>query len=153
MIKFFDNEEFAAKIAELAKTADQKALVVWSTDCAERVLKNYERYYGNNNAKMAILAGRKWLSREVSIIEARKAAFAAHSAARIAAYPEACFAARSAGQAVSTVHVSSHALHAATYAAKSVFFASPNEFAAENVAEERRWQYAHLTELLKRSDE
>lgn len=152
MKKFFDNQQLSEKISEIIKNATQKTLVVWAAECAERVLKNYERFHGNNNAKVAILAARKWLSREISMAEARKAAFAAHSSVKISTQPEACSAARSAGQAASTVHAAGHAIHAATYAAKSVFYASSDEEAANNVASERNWQYERLLELIKEQE-
>lgn len=152
MKKFLDNQQVAEKITSAAKDASQKTLVIWATDCAERVLKNYEKYHGNNSAKVAILAGRKWLSREISMAEARKAAFAAHCSVKISNYPEACSAARSAGQAASTVHAAGHAVHAATYAAKSIFFASSDEEFAENVTAERNWQYERLLALIKEQE-
>jgi hypothetical protein len=153
MKKFLDNQQLAEKIAETAKNASKKTLVLWATDCAERVLPNFERFYGSNNPKMAILAGRKWLSREIPEAEARKAAFAAYCTVKISKHPEACNAARSASQAASSAHSSSHALQAATYATKSVFYASTDEEdAAENVKAERLWQYELLTELIKRQE-
>lgn len=152
MKKFFDNQQIVDKIISEVKNASHKTLVTWATDCAERVLKNYERYHGNNSAKVAIFAARKWLSREISVIEARKAALAAHCSVKISNYPEACSAARSAGQAASTVHAAGHAIHAATYAAKSVFFASSDQEAENNVTAERTWQYERLCELIKEQE-
>ncbi|WP_047154100.1 putative immunity protein [Aneurinibacillus tyrosinisolvens] len=54
-------------------------------------------------------------------------------------------AARSAGQSVATAHVFEHAIHASTYAVKSVAYAT--NFDAIPIANERTWQYQHLSDL------
>jgi hypothetical protein len=72
--------------------------------------------------RKAIEAGRKWASGEMTMMDARKAAFAAHAAARNAKSlfkPKAEAAARSAGHAAATAHVLTHAPHACSYALKA----------------------------------
>ena len=66
--------------------------------------------------------------------DARKAAFAAHAAARAANDQPACFVARAAGHAAATAHVADHAQHAAAYALKAV----------TDVDAEREWQRQQL---------
>ena len=115
---------------------NQRAVVRFACDCAERACK---RATADQRAYAAILAGRSWADGLISVSEARKAAFEAHTAARQAGVPSAQFAIRSAGHAAATAHVITHAVAAADYAAKS----------AQDALEERAWQYAHLTSLLQ----
>ncbi|MBO1579262.1 putative immunity protein [Bacillus sp. XF8] len=56
-------------------------------------------------------------------------------------------AARAAGQAVAAAHVFGHAIHASTYAAKAVEYAT--NFDTDAVAHERNWQHEHLLDLFK----
>ncbi|MED4728622.1 hypothetical protein P9597_10780 [Aneurinibacillus migulanus] len=51
------------------------------------------------------------------------------------------------GQAVATTHMFGHAIHASTYAVKSVAYAT--NFDAIAVANQRTWQYQHLLDLWK----
>lgn len=76
------------------------------------------------------------------MVQARKAAFASHEAARHAIGPEAVAAARSAGHAAATAHVATHAPHAAAYALKALASESETEV-------ERAWQYNILPEHLR----
>lgn len=115
---------------------NQRAVVRFACDCAERACKHAT---ADQRAYAAILAARGWADGLVSVSDARKAAFEAHAAARQTDLPSAQFAIRSAGHAAATVHVITHAVAAADYAAKS----------AQDTLEERAWQYTHLTSLLQ----
>jgi hypothetical protein len=136
-------------IAELVSKSDHKILAIWATDCAERVLPYFEEKYAEDNRpQKAIEAGRAWVRGELKMTEARKAAFAAHAAARDAYQDaEACSAARAAGHASATAHVASHAVYAATYAATAVRDATDTAEADAATAKEREWQYQHLLGL------
>jgi len=99
---------------------DQKALALWAADCAERVLPYFEKKYPKDyRPRKAIEAARKWAKGKITVGEARKAALAAHAAARSVSQISARAAARSAGHAAATAHVASHASHAAEYAVKA----------------------------------
>ena len=130
-------------IISLSKKQDQKTLVTWACDCAEHVLPYFqEKYPEDNRPKKAIEAGHAWVRGEIKVGEARKAAFATHTAARNASQDnesEACFVARSAGHAVATVHVVGHAIHAVAYAVK----------ATSDKVKEQKWQYKRLLSLVK----
>ena len=100
--------------------SEHEYLVLWAADCAEQVLHFFEENYPNDDRpRKAIEAGRAWANGEITVSEARNAAFAAHAAARAADQLAARAAARAAGHAAATAHVSTHARHAAAYAAKS----------------------------------
>ena len=72
--------------------------------------------------------------------EARKLAFASHSAARKTGQDPVSLIARAAGHAVAAAHVSGHAFHAATYAVRAI----ENIFGSEAANREREWQYDQL---------
>jgi len=120
---------------------DHGSLVLWATDCAEHVLPYFEKEYPEDGRpRKAIKAGRAWVRDEITMGEARAAAFAAHAAARDADHAAARAAARAAGHAAATAHVASHAPHAADYAVTAA--------EAANVTEECERQYRHLPEHL-----
>ena len=87
--------------------------------------------------RAAIAAARDWVDGKIKMTDARKAAFAAHAAARETDNHAACFAARAAGHAAATAHVADHAKHAAAYALKAV----------SNIDAERQWQREQLISL------
>lgn len=109
----------------------------WASDCAERVLPVFraERPADDRPAR-AIEAARSWARGELSVGEAREAAFAAHAAAREAKDMRTKAAARAAGHAAATAHVATHASHAATYALVAV--------GAARADAERAWQQKRL---------
>lgn len=135
-------------IEELVSKGDHKTLAIWATDCAERALPYFEEKYSEDNRpREAIAAGRAWVLGKLEMVEARKAAFAAHAAARdVKQDKKACSAARACGHAAATAHVPSHATYAAIYAATAFRDATSS---TGIVIKEREWQYKHLLELKK----
>ena len=80
----------------------------------------------------------------------RGASLGAHAAARAAKENDAaCFAARSAGQAVAAAHVAQHAFGGALYALKAIAAAYPAKAEAK-VAKEWNWQSRRLPKRLRR---
>ncbi len=148
-IKFVDTK-VSKSIAELVSKQDHKILVLWASDCAEHVLTYFEEIYPKDKRpRKAIEAGRAWVRSEITISEARSAAFASHAAARETNQAAACAAARAAGHSAATAHVVGHAVHAATYAAKAITYAAEPSVAKTNTSKERNWQYQHLLDLEK----
>ncbi len=124
------------KIIEIAGKIDHKTLAVWAIDCAEHVLSFFEeKYPKDDRPRNAIEVGRAWVRDEISVGEARSAAFAAHAAARDVDEGVTRAVARSAAHAVATAHVAGHAVHA-----------------AKAIAKERLWQYKHLLDLVKKNN-
>ena len=138
-------------IQDLIIKTDHLTLATWATDCAEHVLPYFEKTFSDDKRpRDAIEAGRAWVRGETKMTDARKAAFAAHAAARAASsIPEACSAARAAGHAAATAHVASHAIYAANYAALSVHNAADSN-ADTAATRERDWQHQHLLKLIER---
>jgi hypothetical protein len=109
---------------------DQRSSVLWAAGCAEHVLPHFEeKYPKDNRPRKAIEAGRAWARGEITMSEARAAAFATHAAARAAG----------------------HAAHVANYAVKAVSFASAAVLTdlATAIAGERDWQHRRLPKHLR----
>lgn len=130
---------------------DQRALAIWAADCAKRVLPFFEKAYPEDNRpRKAIEVCRRWVRTGVfAMKDIRGASLAAHAAARtVKENDAACFAARAAGQAVATAHVTQHALGGAYYALKAVGAADVAN-AEIKIAKEFKWQSRHLPEHLR----
>lgn len=129
--------------------ADHRLLAVWAVDCAEHILHFFENVYpADFRPREAIDQARAWSRGEITMGQARKAAFAAHAAAREAmgASKE---AARAAGHAVAVAHMADHELGAAAYAIRAARAAvGPcGEYHAGK--EECRWQRAQLPDAIR----
>jgi len=141
-----DDEE----LLNLVNTTDHATLAVWAIDCAERVLPYFEeKYPEDRRPRHALETLREWVTTGVvKMAIIRKVSLDAHAAAReVGEDSPARSAARAAGQAVATAHVSRHAYGAAVYAQQAVFRASDPPKADAAAAKEREWQYLHLREL------
>jgi hypothetical protein len=131
--------------------ADQRLLAVWAAACAERVLPLFEAVCPDDKRpREAIAACRIWVRTGVfSMKVIRAASLGAHAAARgVIENDAACFAARAAGQAVGTAHVTQHAYGGALYALKAIAAADPSRAEAK-VAREHAWQSRRLPEHLR----
>jgi hypothetical protein len=107
---------------------EQRSLAACAADSAARVLPLFEEAFpGDDRPRRAIRACRAWIrTGEFKMSEIRAASLDAHAAARAAVDNEpAALAARAAGQAVATAHVSQHAFGAAYYALKAIAAADP----------------------------
>ena len=127
---------------------DQRLLAIWAADCAERVLPYFENAYPNDNRpRKAIAKCREWVRTGIfRMADIRKASLDAHAAAREAKRNNAaCFAARSAGQAVATAHVAQHAFGPAYYSLKIVAEANSQN----KLTEEHNWLSSHLPKNLR----
>jgi hypothetical protein len=137
-------------IAELVGKTGHKTLGVWACDCAERALPYFEnKYPQDNRPRLAIEAGRAWVKTGVfRMADVRKIALAAHAAAREVKDDNAArSAARSAGHALATAHVPTHAGAAAIYAATALRDAVEPAHAELATNKEREWQLHHLLNL------
>ena len=136
-----------AKHAKQFDDQEHRLLTVWASDCAEHVLPYFEETYPEDNRpRKAIEAARAWERGDLPMVDARKAAFASHAAARAANNAAAQAAARAAGHAAATAHVADHARHAAAYAIKA---ATTSAITSNIATAESDWQYQHLPERLR----
>ncbi|MBZ0277264.1 MAG: hypothetical protein K8I60_14040 [Anaerolineae bacterium] len=119
-------------------------LALWAADCAQHVLHFFEQVQpGDDRPYQAIEQARAWTRDEVSMTQARMAAFATHAAAR-EVIGSAREAARAAGQAVAVAHMADHELGAAAYAIRAARAAAPENERAAAGRLECQWQRAHL---------
>ena len=124
--------------------ADHHLLAVWAAACAEHVLHFFEGAHpADQRPRLAIEQARAWARGEITMTQARTAAYAAHAAAREASGP-AREAARAAGHAVSVAHMADHELGAAAYAIRAVRAAAGPDDRDEVGRAECRWQRAQL---------
>lgn len=100
---------------------EHKRLARQAARCAEKVLSLFtQERPDDSRPKAAIEAARNWAAGELSVADARKAAFAAHAAVRECSIPAASAAARCAGHAAATAHVWTHAAVAEAYMKKAI---------------------------------
>jgi len=124
--------------------ADHRLLAVWAADCAQHVLHFFEQTQpSDDRPRRAIEQARAWARGEITMTQARTAAFAAHAAAR-EAFGAAKEAARAAGHAVAVAHVAAHELGAAAYAIRAARAATPEDEQEEAGRLECQWQRTQL---------
>jgi len=124
--------------------ADHRLLAVWAATCAEHVLRFFEQVHPDDERpRRAIVLARAWARGEITMTQARTAAFAAHAAAREAS-GAAKEAARAAGHAVAVAHMADHELGAAAYAIRAVRAAADQEERDDAGLMECRWQRDQL---------
>ncbi|MDQ2786784.1 MAG: hypothetical protein M3Y58_17480 [Chloroflexota bacterium] len=133
-------------VALVSKT-DHKTVALWAIDCAERVMPYFEeKSPQDHRPRLAIETLKTWIDTgafKMAII--RKASLDAHAAARaVGEDSPARSAARAAGQAVATAHVSRHSYGSASYAQQAIY---RDTNAMDAVERERNWQYQHLLAL------
>lgn len=126
------------------ENSDHRLLAVWAADCALHVLHFFELPHpGDERPRRAIGQARAWSRGEITMTDARSAAFAAHDAAREAS-GAAREAARAAGHAVAVAHMADHELGAAAYAIRAVRAAADPDDRDEAGRAECRWQHEQL---------
>jgi hypothetical protein len=124
--------------------ADHRLLAIWAADCAQHVLRFFEQAQpGDDRPRLAIEQAHAWVRGEITMTQARKAAFAANAAAREVS-GAAKEAAHAAGQAVAVAHVAAHELGAAAYAIRAVRAAAPENEREDAGRLECQWQRAQL---------
>ncbi len=120
-------EPFTERIDHQVFKPDQRLLAIWAAECSERVLGYFEEKYPDDRPRRAIEVLREWIATGVfSMTVIRKASLGAHAAAKGKKEADAVFAAHSAGQAVGTAHVVTHAFGASIYGIRAVAAHSEN---------------------------
>jgi hypothetical protein len=123
---------------------DHRLLAVWAADCAQHVLHLFEQSRpSDDRPRRALEQTRAWARGEITMTEARTAAFAANAAARDLS-GAAREAAHAAGQAAAVPHVAAHELGAAAYAIKAARAAVPEDQREQAAQLECRWQRGQL---------
>ena len=129
--------------------AQHRLLAAWAADCAEHLLDYFlMQHPDDDRPQRAIEQARAWSRGEISMTQAREAAYAAHAAARTAT-GAAREAARSAAHAVATAHMADHELGAAVYAIRAVRAAAPADMRDAAGRSECQWQREQLPEAIR----
>jgi hypothetical protein len=134
------NKPFTERIDHRSFRPQQKTLALWAADCAEHVLPYFENECPNDDRpRKAIEVCRTWVSTGIfKMAVIREASLSAHAAAKIAKKDDAKFAAHSAGQAVATAHVPTHALGSSVYGIRAA--AAHSGIVDDGLVKEYNWQ-------------
>ena len=125
------------------RDSDHHLLAFWAADCAQHVLHLFEQVRpGDERPRRAIELARAWARGELTMTQARKAAFASAAAREV--WGAAKLVARSAAQAVVVSHVPAHELGAAAYAIRAAREAAPEGEQEHAGRLECQWQRAQL---------
>src|SRR5919199_3977655 len=128
---------------------DHQLLALWAASCAEHVLDLFQSARPDDpRPREAIEHARAWVSGEVKMSEARRAAGHAMAAARDLR-GAARHAAYAAGQAGVVPHVAAHELGAAAYAIKAARAAAPEGEGDRAGRLECRWQRDQLPDAIR----
>jgi len=122
---------------------EHQLLARWAADCAEHVFSKHWKYTKDPRPLDAVRQARAWADGKISVGDARKAAVAAHAAARESIDAAATAIARSAGHAVATAHAADHSMGAAWYALKAA------KLSGLDVTRERLWQDHQLPDSVR----
>ena len=142
------------EMVELVKNTDHKVLARWAIGCALRVLPYFESSHPNDfRPQNALKTLEEWIRTGVfKMAVIRKASLDSHAAAREVGEDNAArSAARACGQAVATAHVPAHSYGSAVYAQQAIFRATNTTDAEKAAANERDWQFRHLSDLRKKA--
>lgn len=136
---------------ELIEGQKHRTLVLWTIDCAPRVLAIFEeRHPKDGHPREALKAAKAWARGDIKMPLAKGAAHAAHNAATAVCEedPAACAAARAMGHVVGTVHVETHAIGLVMYGLTAFVYDAKGKNADENmdevVGKECEWFYNRL---------
>lgn len=124
-------------------------LAIWAATCAEHVLPYFEEACPEDDRpRQAIAQTQAWVCGEITVRQARVAAYDANAAARDLS-GAARYAAYAAGQAVVVAHVAAHELGAAAYAIRAVQAAASKDQSEEARRQECQWQREQLPEEIR----
>jgi hypothetical protein len=124
--------------------ADHHLLAIWAADCAQHTLHFFEEALPEDDRpRQAIELAYVWARGQITMGQARKAAFAANAAAREVS-GAAKEAARAAGQAVAVAHMADHGLGAAAYAIRAARAVASEDERDEAGRLECKWQREQL---------
>jgi hypothetical protein len=123
--------------------ADHHRLAFWAADCAEHVLYLFEQERpGDDGPRRAIGLARAWARGELTMTQARRAAFSNAAARDVSGAAKQ--AALAAAQAVAVSHVPAHELGAAAYAIRAARSSAPEGEQERAGRIECQWQRAQL---------
>lgn len=146
-IKICDDSPLRMQLDDLYDQASQVRLCRYVLLLADHIFRLVQYPDITNEVIQAGYAVNKsWQRGEARMHDVRQAGFQIHQLAKACGDPLHQTALRVAGQAVSTGHMSEHAMVASDYAVKAINLKYPGD--REAVIRERRWQIALLKDIL-----
>lgn len=124
---------------------EHQLLAQWAMECVLHGIHILKVQAVDELISQALDVTRQWIAGEATVGDARKAAIAAHAAARKTGEPVMKNLARAAGHAAATAHMADHAPGAALYTLKAIAADS----GADSMAAEQHWQTDHLPETIR----
>ena len=118
-----------------------RMLINWSVVCAEHLLTYFDEESIDDRLYDALKVAKAWERGETCVGEARRAALAAHAAAKDASSPAITAAARAVGHTVATAHMADHSIGIVYYGMKAVKALAK---LGKPVEDEQKWQVEHL---------
>jgi len=134
-------------LAKLIGEQNHRTLVLWTLDCANRMVSLFESRISNDDRpRLALVAAEAWSKGDIFMPIAKKAAHATHHAATEAEPIDviACAAARACGHALGTIHVQTHAMAFVFYTLTALIRAADSTLESLTLEKECAW----LTERL-----
>jgi len=124
-----------------------KLLIHWAVDCVKHGIEIVNENAIDERASKALEIAKKWENGDATVGEARKAAFAAHDAARECEDKIKQALMRACGHAAATAHMADHSLQARIYILKAL------KIKEIEIAKEMEWQIqkadASIRELIE----
>lgn len=141
------NKKYIKELNELLALTTHHVSVIFASDCANHLMERLSLDHDiNYQARHAILAGHRFVSHDIGVIEARAYALKIHAIAKKEENVELIYFYRACGHAAATAHVKRHAIHASNYVIKSLL--SMNQANDQDIEEsERNWQIKRLLDL------
>ena len=124
---------------------EHRQLAQWALACVQHGISVLQAQSLDERIPEALSVAQRWIMEHATVGEARKAAAAAHAAARESEDAVMQNLARAAGHAVATAHMADHAPGAAAYVLKACKAVGGEELAAH----ELEWQQAQLPEAVR----
>ncbi|MBK5211844.1 MAG: hypothetical protein JJE36_06010 [Coriobacteriia bacterium] len=143
---FSRKSECIQPLRSLIEKQTHRTLVMWTLDCAPRILAIFEDAYPDDfRPRTALDMATAWSRGAIKMSVAKKAILSAHNAATDAEEnPAAQAAARACGHAAATVHVETHALGLVFYGLTAFVYATGTQDTDEIVTKELAWFYNRL---------
>lgn len=141
------NKKYIHELNEILSLSSHHVCAIFASDCANHLMELLETVHDiNYQAKHAILAAHRWVSNDITVVEARVYAQKVHALARKTEDLDLIYFYRACGHAAATAHVKRHAIHAANYAIKSLLSSKWKD--TKDIEEsERQWQIKRLLDL------
>jgi hypothetical protein len=145
--KILLNKKYIEELNDILHLSSHYVCAIFASDCANHVMEMLEHDFEiNYQAKHAILAAHRWVSHDITTLEAKVYAQKIHFFAKSEENLALKYFYRACGHAAATAHTKKHAIHASNYAIKSVLTLKHKDI-KDIESSERHWQIKRLLDL------